>query len=101
VSRPGCTDCAERPFTLIGMRYRIPAYNEYGDPADLVVEGCWRCGMLVNIMLMSIDEHVEVAHPVVPQRGVEGYGGPVGPEYGPERPPDDPGGKHSLFDSPS
>lgn len=46
--------------------YFVRGVNEYGDPLDLVLEVCWRCGIPVVTNLVSMDEHVERAHPAPP-----------------------------------
>lgn len=53
------------------MDYRVPAFDEYGNPVDLILSFCWRCGVPVNLMLTSLEEHAERVHPA--------------PEYPPSR----------------
>lgn len=46
------------------MAYLLRGTNESGDPIDMSVECCWRCGNLVNIMLVTMEEHIDRAHPL-------------------------------------
>lgn len=45
------------------MAYMIRSVNEQGEPVDLFIDVCWRCGMPVVTNLVSMDEHVDRAHP--------------------------------------
>ncbi len=51
------------------MAYLLRGTNEAGDPVEVVVDGCWRCGAMINVMLVSLDEHVERAHPLPLDQG--------------------------------
>lgn len=46
------------------MVYLLRGTNEDGDPVEVAVESCWRCGVMINVYLLSMAEHVERAHPV-------------------------------------
>lgn len=44
--------------------YLLRGTDDNGDPVDLPVEPCWRCGVPVVTSLVSMAEHVDRAHPV-------------------------------------
>lgn len=44
--------------------YRVYAVTEDGDPVQLPVEVCWRCGGPVLTSMVSMAEHVDRMHPV-------------------------------------
>lgn len=61
------------------MAIRVRGWDDqYGREVELVLEGCWRCGALVNVLWTSLTEHVERAHPVPP--GTEAVG-PAEPRH--------------------
>jgi hypothetical protein len=37
--------------------------SEQGDPVDIVLEICWRCGLPVSTFHVPMDEHVDRMHP--------------------------------------
>lgn len=48
--------------------YLLRGTDEAGEPVELRVELCWRCGSLVAVSLVSMFEHVDRMHPVQTSR---------------------------------
>jgi hypothetical protein len=44
--------------------YLLRGMDEAGDPVDLPMVVCWRCGVPVMTSLVSMTEHVDRMHPL-------------------------------------
>lgn len=45
------------------MAYIVRGVDDQGQPAELVVEVCWRCGVPVVTSMVDMAEHVDREHP--------------------------------------